>query len=328
MSHQIDMSNDRANMAYIGKTPWHGLGSKIDPDAGIDDWRIAAGLDWHIEKRPLVYGARNDNGIIEPRAYSLFAHVRSDTQEAIGHGSSRFQLVQPGDTLEFYRDLVADSRFKIETAGSLNGGRKIWALARADVDLTLNGVDVLKPYLLLATANDGSMSTVADFTTVRVVCNNTLTLAVGHNGGKASIKVPHSRKFDAFEVKRELGLIDDRLETFAADADKLASRVISDREAVNYFAELYAKTDADGQLENEKTVERTVNKLMERYKNGPGAQLETANGTLWGAVNSITNFLDFETVARSNDNRFSSGQFGNGAQLKQRAFDRALELAA
>ena len=135
MAHQIDESNNRANMAYVGKVPWHGLGQQIDANSTIEEWKIAAGLDWHIQKRPIFYGVENADGSREPHVIpDRFAHVRSDTQAHLGIGSSRFQLMQPGDTLEFYRDLVDGSRFTIETAGALNGGAKLWALARCNLD--------------------------------------------------------------------------------------------------------------------------------------------------------------------------------------------------
>lgn len=329
MSHQIDMSNNRANMAYVGDTPWHGLGQQIDADSDIDQWKIAAGLDWFIQKRPLSYGVQNPDGTRSLAVYpDRFAHVRSDTQQPIGMGSDKFQLMQPGDTLEFFRSLVDGSHFTIETAGSLKGGAKIWALARCDMDLRLGDRDLLKPYLLLASANDGTMSTVADFTTVRVVCRNTLSMAVGDNGGKAAIKVPHSTRFDADTVKAELGLIDDRLSTFAENADTLTQLQISDAEAVEFFCKLYAKTDDNGEVKNEKTLKAVTAKLMHLYRRGPGAELDSARGTAWGAVNAVTNYVDFSTRARSDENRFNSGQFGIGANLKALAFDNALKLAA
>ena len=329
MSHQIDMSNNRANMAYVGDTPWHGLGQVLDPNTTIEQWKIAAGLDWFIQKRPLSYGVQNPDGTRSLAVYpDRFAHVRSDTQEPIGMGSKQFQLVQPGDTLEFFRSLVDGSHFTIETAGSLKGGAKIWALARCDMDLRLGDRDLLKPYLLLASANDGTMSTVADFTTVRVVCRNTLSMAVGDNGGKAAIKIPHSTKFDADAVKAELGLIDDRLETFARDADTLSQIELSDQQAVEFFCSLYAKTDERGNVTNEKTLKQVTAKLMRLYRSGPGAELDSARGTAWGAVNAVTNHVDFTTRARSDENRFNSGQFGIGAQLKKLAFDNALKIAA
>ncbi len=328
MSHLIDMSNNRANMAYAGKTPWHGLGQQVDENSTIEQWKIAAGLDWHIQKRPIAYGIEKNGQVVPQTIDNRYAHVRSDTQECLGIGSDKFKLVQPGDVLEFYRDLVYGSRFSIETAGALNNGARIWALARCNLDLTIGSNDVIKPYLLLATANDGSMSTVGDFTSVRVVCNNTLSLAVGANGNKAAIRVPHSRAFDANDVKQELGLIDDRLETFAQDADVLSQTHITDKEAIEYFVGLYAKKDGTGEITNMRAVKPTVEKLVRNYRRGPGAELDTSRDTLWGALNSVTNFIDFELRARSIDNRFASSQLGHGLEIKRKAFDQALKMAA
>lgn len=329
MAHLIDQTTGRDAIAYVGDTPWHGLGEQLQPGADIDTWKIAAGMDWHIEKRPLVFGAIDADGNTVPsRVPGQFAHVRSDTQAYLGQGSERFQLLQPGDALEFFRDIVDGSDFELETAGCLRGGAQFWALARCNRQLVIDGVDRLNSYVLLATANDGSMSSVADFTSVRVVCNNTLSFAVGSNGQKAKIKVPHSRKFDHEKVKAELGLIDDRLDTFAIESDRLAQRKLTEREATEFFLSLYAKTDDDDKITNERTIKSVMPRLLNAYRRGPGANLPTANGTAWGAVNAVTNYVDFETRAHSHENRFASSQLGAGAQLKAEAFAKALELAA
>lgn len=329
MAHLIDQSNNRDNIAFVGKVPWHGLGQKLDIDADLESWKIAAGMDWHIQKRPMTYGVKNDAGEIVPVAVpNRFAHIRSDNDAYLGQGGKGFELLQPGDALEFFADLVDGSDFAIETAGCLREGAQFWALARCNQSIVIDGVDKLNAYLLLATANDGSMSTVADFTTVRVVCNNTLTAAVGSNGNKAKIRVPHSRKFDHQAVKSELGLIDDRLETFALEVDQLAQRKISDKEAIGFFLSLYAKYDDKKKITNERTVNSVMPKLLKAYSRGPGSDLVTAKGTAWGAVNAVTNYIDFDTRAQSDDNRFSSGQLGAGMQLKQKAFSEALLLAA
>lgn len=329
MSHMIDTSNDRNNMAYIGRVPWHGLGQQMEEDATIDDWRIAAGLNWEIQARPVFHGILDANG--KKKAQEIEgrkALVRSDTQACLSIMSDRYRIVQPEEILEFYRELVEGSRFSIETAGSLKGGAKIWALARGNLDLRVAGQDLIKPYLLLATAADGSMSTVSDFTTVRVCCNNTMTMAVGSNGGKASIRIPHSRKFDAGAVKEELGLVDERFETFAEDVDVLADIKMSTADAIKFFVSQYAKTDEDDIVQNERHVQRVVSRLTDLYRTGPGADLRSAKGTAWGAVNAITRFEDFEGGARTDSNRFNSAQFGSAANRKVKAFNSALKLAA
>lgn len=328
MSHDIDTTTGRPAIAYVGDLPWHGLGNQVNPDADVDTWKVQAGLDWHIEKRPLVYGVQTANGRA-PQVYpNLFAHVRSDTQAPIGTGSDRFNILQPGDILEFYRDIVRDTEFKIDTAGALKGGARIWALAKWHGDIVLGGNDRLAPYLLLATANDGSMSTVADLTTVRVVCRNTLTAAVGSNGDKAAIRVPHSRKFNADDVRAQLGVADDRFASFARDADALTRDKISDDDAIEFFVNLIAKKDDDGIVQNERTVKNVTRELMQLYRNGPGAQLETARKTYWGAVNAVTHYADHQSRARSNENRFDSASFGAQLLTKQLAFNNALERIA
>ena len=330
MSHLIDMSNGRENMAFVGKTPWHGLGQQLDAGTSLDKWRVEAGLDWEIEKRPVFHGVIDADGNKKAQTIeNRVALVRSDTQACLSiMSNSRYKVVQPGEIIEFYRDLVDSSDFELETAGSLKNGSKIWALARGANALRISGTDVIKPYLLLATACDGSMSTVAQFTSVRVVCNNTLSLSVGSNGGKADIRVPHSRDFSADAVKKELGLVDERLATFSNDVDRLAAEKISDETAIKFFIGLYAKTDSSGAVTNEKNLEKITADLINAYRNGPGADLVSARGTVWGAVNAVTNYQDFTARARSNENRFNAGQFGAGAAIKAKAFDTALQLVA
>ena len=326
--HAIDMTNDRANIAYTGELPWHGLGQELPGNAGIEVWREAAGLNWKIEPRAVFHGVLADDG--SKKAATIAgkkALVRSDTQECLSIMSDKYKIVQPGEVLEFYRDLVETSdRFTLETAGCLFDGRKVWALARGNLDLRIAGQDLIKPYLLLSTSCDGSMATTAQFTTVRVVCNNTLSLSVSQEKANA-IRVPHSRVFDPMEVKAELGLIDSQLAQFGHDADMLAAAAISNAGAVDYFAELYLQKDEQGNVTNEKNGKRIVNELMALYLDGPGAQLVSSKGTAWGLVNAVTRFEDFHTRARSNNNRFNSGQFGPGANRKAQAFDSAKALA-
>lgn len=324
--HMIDFSNDRANIAFVGQLPWHGLGSRLPENADIDQWRIAAGLNWKIERAPVKFTTDEGDQQVWGENSVLY---RSDTKAPLSiMSTNRYNIVQPGEVLEFYREMVQGSQFTIETAGSLSGGRRIWAMARSTGQIRIGGQDLVLPYLLLATSCDGTMSTVADFTTIRVVCNNTLTMAVGANGKKAGIRIPHSRKFNKDDVLNQLGLIGDRQQTFMEDVDVLAQTRVTDEKAVNYFVELYAKKNQKGEIENLKTVEATVNRLMDLWKNGPGAELRSANGTAWGLVNAVTRYTDFEGRNRNNDTRFNSGQFGNGANTKKAAFDEGLKLAA
>ena len=166
----------------------------------LDVWLPQAGLDWQIKETPVrfVDGGKGPLGQI----HSFDDHkvlYRSDTQAPLSVVSKRYQVVQPREILEFYRDLTEVSGFELETAGSLKGGRKVWALARTGQSGVLKGRDRTNAYVLLATACDGTMATTAQFTSVRVVCNNTLAVAL--NGQAQSVKVSHRCVFDAEAVK-------------------------------------------------------------------------------------------------------------------------------
>jgi len=170
MAAIIDSSNDRENMAYIGKVPWHGLGNAMQDGMDVDQWRVEAGLDWAVNRSSVKYAG--DDGVTYeiPDQHVLY---RDDTKANFGVVSDRYKIVQPAEVIEFYRDLTETYGFEMETAGSLDGGKRIWALARTGKSMRVKGQDQVDGYLLLATSYDRSIATRAAFTSVRVVCNNT-----------------------------------------------------------------------------------------------------------------------------------------------------------
>ena len=165
-------------MAYVGETPWHNLGQQLPAKQPIDVWAREAGMDWTIRETPVRYmavdsGAGSGAGT-SSRAGTSVSELygepmefpdqkvlyRSDTKAALSVVSSRYQVVQPKEVLEFYRDLTEVSGYELETAGVLKAGRKFWALARTGKSSTLKGNDVVNGYLLLATSCDGTLGSV------------------------------------------------------------------------------------------------------------------------------------------------------------------------
>lgn len=324
MAHQIDFSNDRENMAYVGSTPWHGLGQQLQEGADIDQWRIAAGLGWSVKRSPVMYPAGQVLNFAEGRNVLY----RDDTNAALGIVSDSYNIVQPGEVLEFYRSLVEAQGFILETAGSLRGGRRIWALARTGREFAIMGQDVMKAYLLLATSFDGSLATVASFTSVRVVCQNTLTFAVGADGKKADIRIPHHSAFNAEEVKQKMGL-DTNWVRFEEESNVLAQRKVTKAEVTKYFMDLVYGADTQEMTEADLTSgKRKMQALLTVYEGGVGQATRSAQGTAWGLVNAVTRYVDHERQTRSTDNRLNSAWFGPGASMKSDAYQAALALAA
>ena len=312
-------------MAYAGEKPWHGLGNKLTTLQPIDVWKRQAGMDWTIEESEVRYitGSQTVGAIHSfPEQKGLY---RSDTKRPLAVVSKRFQVVQPEEVLEFYRDLTEDAGFELETAGVLREGRKFWALARTGQSTTLKGKDQVNGYLLLATACDGSLATTAQFTSVRVVCNNTLQIALGDNRG--AVKVPHRSEFNADAVKQQLGITVAPWMRFVAQMKDLVACPV-DPDSVDGLLRqvlVYPGQAGKAPMVNEQAV-RSVRALYDG--GGRGAQLASSRGTAWGLLNSVTEYVDHHRRARSDDHRREAAWFGQGAQFKQRAWHELVQLTA
>ena len=324
------------SMAYVGETPWHGLGNELSPKQPIEVWAKQAGLDWRIESSDVSYMANNDKGhnLILPFAEQKVLY-RSDNFEPLSVVSQRYQEVQPREILEFYRDLTEQSDFELETAGVLKGGRKLWALARTGQSATLKGKDVSNGYLLLATACDGTLATTAQFTSIRVVCNNTLAISLADGSGGV-VKVPHSTSFDADKVKQQLGVSVKQWDEHSYEMKQLSERRVTQAEAANYLSRVFNDQDDNIILFNSTKKEKdavpnakAMNQVMNMFNGqGRGADLDAAKDTAYGLLCSITEYVDHERRAMSRDHRLDGAWFGSGAKLKQKGLEESLLMLA
>jgi phage/plasmid-like protein (TIGR03299 family) len=182
-------------------------------------------------------------------------------------------------------------------------------------------------YLLLATSCDGSLATVATPTTVRVVCNNTLAIAI--DGAAESIRVPHNTAFNAQAVKRQLGISVSQWDDFMYRMKVLSQRKFNTGEALGYFLQVICDADQDVDDRRQLSQHRALQKAQDLYYGkGLGSQLTSAHNTAWGLLNAVTEYVDHHKRARSTDHRLDSAWFGQGATLKQKALDKALALVA
>lgn len=312
-------------MAYVGEKPWHGLGNKLEREQSIDAWKESAGMNWTVEESEVRYiSGKNGIGSINafPEQKVLY---RSDSKAPLAVVSKRFRVVQPGEILEFYRDLTEVNGFELETAGVLREGRKFWALAKTGQSTTLTGQDRVDGYLLLATACDGTLATTAQLTSVRVVCNNTLSIALGDSS--SAIKVPHRSQFDADAIKRQLGITVSSWDAFVARMKVLVECPVDPDSVEGLLRRVltYQAQDGKSTVVNEQAV-HAVRSLYEG--NGKGSQMASSRGTAWGLMNSVTEYVDHHRRARSDDHRRDAAWFGQGAQLKQRAWNEVMQLVA
>ena len=316
------------SMAYVGETPWHALGNQLQAKQPIEVWAKEAGMDWKILETAVRYMTEQAGSL---GAIMTFEDqkvlYRSDTKAPLSVVSNRYQVVQPQSVLEFYRDLTEISGFELETAGVLKEGKKFWALAKTGKEASLKGNDVVRGYILLATSCDSTLATTATPTTVRVVCNNTLTIAI--DGASSAIKVPHSTIFDPQAVKQQLGIAISQWDSFMYSMRTLSERKVKSHESMNYFLKVICQSDSQVDPALGLINERALKKVQALYDGqGHGSELASASGTAWGLLNAVTEFVDHERRAKNQEYRMDSAWFGQGASLKQRALDHALLLAA
>lgn len=286
-------------MTYSGAEPWHGLGNKLAPKQPLEVWKRAAGMDWTIEEADVRFVAAGNRNLGSIHAFpEQKVLYRSDTKAPLSVVSARYQVVQPEEILEFYRDLTEIGGFQLETAGVLRQGRKLWALARTGQSGMLKGKDEVNGYLLLATACDGTLATTAQFTSIRVVCNNTLQIALGNSAG--AIKVSHRSQFDAAAVKRQLGIAVSTWDAFMARTKALSERKVTDSAAEAFLRRVLTYSTAN--LPDRETVavnERAIKVVGQLYVGrGKGADLPSASGTAWGLLNSISEYVDHHRRAQ------------------------------
>lgn len=328
MAHEIDMTNDRANMAYReqGGVPWHALGTPMTEDQPLEVWAEQAGMTWTPEEAPALYydPVTEEVEAFEGRKIIL----RSDTRQALCMVGSGFQIVKPLDIIDTMGKVLELGGYRMETAGCLFGGKRFFATAKIDRSLTLAGRDYIEGYVLLATALDGTMATTGVVSTLRTVCNNTLTanLSSADQDRVPYIKIPHNIEFDQNYLLEQLGLIDGAWSRFTDEAEALASRKVTDADAMNWLINVLG--DPNKSMDDQPN-QTAMKKVIQLFKgDGKGSDLTSAAGTAWGLVNALTEFADHHRQTKTADARFDSAQFGQWARIKADAYTEALKLAA
>jgi phage/plasmid-like protein (TIGR03299 family) len=309
MAHMIARTVDgRDAMAYVGETPWHGLGQELTEDASLEVWAKESGLDFELATAEVQF-----NNEFKYDAKKVM--YRKDTNLPLGIVSNRYQIVQPIEVLNFFKNMVG-SIAHLETAGVLRNGAHYWALARMDGEFNIAG-DKVKQYLLLASSADGSLATQARLTSVRVVCNNTLQLA---QQGVAEVVVRHSSVFKPEVVVSKLADCNDIFKTFEETANILANLRLSSKNAQEAFIKILGGKD--------QVINYKVDRALQLFKGEAiGANLESSKGTGWGALNAVTQMVDWE-MSKTPSGRLNNAWFGNGVDIKQNAVNQLMAMAA
>ena len=323
MSHELEIVNGVARMAYAGETPWHNLGKKVPSDLLPVQMLEAAGLDWTVRKVPAF---ADING--EQTAIGYSALVRDGDEAMLDVVSNDWNPVQNIEAFEFFDEYVRAGDMEMHTAGSLKGGQIVWGLAKIKESFELFGGDIVESHLLFTNYHKYGFSTDVRFTPTRVVCNNTLTLALNSNSDRM-IKVSHRRAFNPDIVKKTMGIATKKLAKYKEMAQFLGSRQAKSEDIVTYLKRVFPKA---GTVKNESEVvrdqieemSRNAKTVLDIIPTQPGADF--AEGSWWQAFNGVTYFVD-HLAARTDEARINSAWYGQGRNLKIKALETAVELA-
>lgn len=307
-------------MAYVGATPWHGLGVDLPANPTVAQMRQAAGLTWEPVIRPLTYEIDGTVHGSHDRAL-----VRDDTGDELDIVGPTYVPIKNSEVVEFFRSYAEAGSLTLETAGVLDGGRYVWCLARMDADIAVGGEqrDTVASYVFLANPHIYGRGAIAKYTAVRIVCKNTLQMALSGPGG---VKIWHTSAFDEArrsDVARDLGLAHDHRDRLAREAEILAETKVTEKVARRVIAKAFNKT-APTKPEDASPVESRVYALYAGA--GKGADLPTAKGTAWGVLNAVTQYIDWER-GKTPNNRLRGSWFGDGNGIKVRAQKELLSHA-
>lgn len=325
MAREIDTTTGRAAVMVAGDAPWHRLGVNVKEAQTSEAAIKLAGLDWNVDQLP-VFAARDTDAY---QAKGYVANVRTDTNAVLGIVGDGYRVFQNREAFDFMDAIVGDKLAMFETAGSLRGGRQVWMMARIPGELRATANDVTLPYVLLSNSHDGSRALRMIPTAVRVVCQNTLTLAL-RRGGTGGIVIRHSESLAdrVAEARTALGIVSDRLQQHEQEVQALAKKQVTIGQLAEYFATVVAGTTL-GDKNKELLLKVLGDNLNHDTNRIPGIE-----GTAWAAYNAVSWYADHQmrslgkTDAQRTEVRLNSVWFGQASNLKQAAYEAALKLVS
>lgn len=323
MAHEI---TDRDHMFSVREVPWHKIGTVLSdhPETSAEAIK-AAKLDWKVQLRNLFTA----EGMQIPE---FFATIRDDPEHGqipLGVVGKRYNPLQNVEAFEFFDNLVQDGIASYETAGSLREGRKVWILAKMNDDLSVGDDDSIDKFVLLSNSHDGSSAVTVKVTPVRVVCNNTLSAALRTKASKNnefSIRHTSSVKEKLEQAQKTMEAVNDAYDALGRVWSKMTEIELPIHERIAYIHDVFPeKEDA----KNPKRLATLRAEVFSLFEKGAGMDLDSANGTLWGAYNAVTEHVTHSISSRKGstlDTHVDNLWFGRLNTILDRAFQSATNM--
>lgn len=313
------MSHELESMLYVGAIPWHKLGKKVSENIRTEDAIKEAGLDWNVKAVPLT---TPDGQTVSHRAI-----MRDKDKSVLGVVGPDYVPLQNTEAFKFFNPFLDAKEANIESAGSLRQGQNIWVMAKlnkAPLEVVKN--DIVEKYLLLSNSHKGGISVRVGFTPIRVVCANTLAMAMRNENSQLMRVVHGSQMISNLEKVQEIvNAANAQFEATAEQYKFLASRQVSKSDLEKFVKIVFVPRQPQSQRQQtrEDNMIQTITRLFET---GQGNNLPGVRGTYWGLYNAATEFLTHEKT-KDDDKRLYNLWFGSAHNQNDQALEVALEMA-
>lgn len=280
--------------------PWHGLGIVVEEAPDSEAAIKLAKLDWEVQQKPVYFNAGDTYNV----APNYIANVRSDTQEVLGIVSERYQIVQNQEAFGFTDALISGGDVRYETAGSLKNGRQVWMLGKMNQDFEILG-DKVDPYLCFVNSHDGTGAIRVLMTPVRVVCKNTLNMAIAQASRSWSTTHVGDIASKMKEAERTLGLATAYMEKLNENANELVDIYVNE----SRFNEILDELLPIDQRVNERAMNTVLRKREAIQRAMKADDIAKFRGTGWQVINAVSDFITHAEPARRTktfeENRFA-----------------------
>ena len=313
----IIMSADVETMFYVRETPWHGLGVKVEKALSSRKALEIAGLNWNVIQKPIY----TDDNVLIP---SFKANVRESDGKILGVVTDRYKIVQNKEAFAFTDSLLGEG-VKYETAGSLQGGKKVWLLANLPEKYKILD-DEVNSYMVFSNSHDGTGAIKVAMTPIRVVCNNTLNLAL--SSAKRVWSANHTGNINAKldEAMKTLLLAEHYMKNLNDEAEVLSKVRLTDKKVMNFVNELLPLPEDASKIQ-EKNITNLRDDMKLRYFDAP--DLIYLPKSAWRFVNAVSDFSTHAAPVRKTlnykENLFAKTVEGN--PLIDKAYDLVLNAA-
>lgn len=334
MAHNINrnMRTNKDAFFSVKEKAWHGLGQIVEDYPNSAEAMKFAGLDYEVQKQKLFTSSYDETGILTSEnsneIKSHFATMRADTNQILGIVGSKYEIVQNVTAFTFFDSLVKDGSIKYETAGALGNGERIFITAKMPDVLKIGKKDEIEKYIFLTTSHDGSGSIMAAFTPIRIVCNNTLNMALRNHSNAVYIKHTANAEEKLHQAARIMAISETTGEQLEQLFNKWAKIRVTDAELKKLIAlamcpnkELFTAIAANKEVQLSTQFENVLSDVYEYAQTSPTQQMPTTQNTIFGAYNAITGYYQNAKDYKSQSSKVSSIMFGTGLERTKKAFE-------